>query len=391
MFELDHRLRALQRQTREWAADFRALGPRLAVDPDLIRRYTNLPGVRFMSTLLIPPEYDPPVERIKGHRFTAMTAVERVVLMEEFACGDAAVLLACPGASMSGVLVDLLADTEQKRRYYHALLTAPTWTCFALTEPECGSDAAAMRTSLAQAPGGYLLTGTKRYIGNGARASLAVVFARSAPGPLGVSAVLLDTASPGFSAVPIESVGLRGLQLAALTMDAVPVPDNGLLGRHLSQTRRGMWACLRTFDRLRPAVAAVAVGVARAAYEYVLANRSRPDKAEQDRIDLMGARIEGVRELVRHAAAAVDRHPSGGYLASAAKASACRLAEEITVAACGFFGPTARLEHPALDRLVRDARGVEFMEGTRTMQKLHLYQGLLSGKLDRTDPLAVSA
>lgn len=387
MFELDRRLRALQRQTREWAVDFRALGPRLAADPDLIRRHVGLPGVRFMSTLLVPAEYDPPTERINGHRFTAMTALERVVLMEEFACGDAGVLLACPGASMSGVLVDLLGSVAQKRRYYQTLITEPTWTCFALTEPDCGSDAAAMRTSLTPSSDGYVLTGVKRYIGNGTRASLAAVFARSGPGPLGVSAVLVDTSSPGFSAVPISSVGLRGVQLAELTLDGVAVPSAGLLGGHLSPTRRGMWACLRVFDRLRPAVAAVAVGVARAAYEYVLANRSRPSKFEQDRIDLLGARISAVRELVRYSAAAVDRSPAGGYLASAAKADACQLAEDVTVAACSFFGPVARLEHPVLDRLVRDARGVEFMEGTRTMQKMHLFSGFLSGKISRSDPL----
>jgi alkylation response protein AidB-like acyl-CoA dehydrogenase len=384
MFELDRRLRALQRQTREWAADFRVLGPRLAAEPDLIRSRVDLPGVRFMATLLVPQSYDPPTERVDGHRFFGMTALERVVLMEEFACGDAGVLLACPGPSMSGVLVDLVGDEAQKRRYYHTLLARPTWTCFALTEPECGSDAAAMRTTLTN----HTLTGRKRYVGNGARAELAVVFARCAPGPLGVTAVLVDTAAPGFTATPLRTTGLRGAQLAALAMDGVAVPDDDVLGRHLSPTRRGMWACTRTFDRLRPAVAAVAVGIARAAYAYVLANRTRPGKAEQDRIERLGARIEAVRDLVRHAAAAVDHHSSGGYVASAAKASACRLAEEVTLAACGFFGPAARVEHSTLDRLVQDARGVEYMEGTRTMQKLNVSQGFLSGRLDRSDPLA---
>ncbi|MCU1686678.1 MAG: acyl-CoA dehydrogenase [Amycolatopsis sp.] len=391
MFQLDDRLLALRRQTREWAADFRELALPLDADPALIAEHVDLPGVRFMSTSMIPPEYGPPLVRIDGYHFAAMSALERVVLMEELAWGDAGVLLGSPGGSMSAVLMDILADAAQKEFYYSTLLARPTWTFFALTEAGGGSDPASMRSALSVGDGGgpALLNGTKRYIGNGARATLGVVFARVRPGPLGITAVLVDTADPGFHAEPIETIGLRGVQVSELRLNDVEIADDRILGRHLSPTRRGMWACVQTFDRLRPAVAAVAVGVARAAYEYVLAERLRPTKDERDRLDLIGRRIEGARQLVLYAGAAVDSHSGGRHLASAAKARACRLAEDVTFQACDFLGPGARFEHPLLDKLVRDARGVEFMEGTRTMQMLTLYQCLVSGKINRADPLGI--
>jgi alkylation response protein AidB-like acyl-CoA dehydrogenase len=112
------------------------------------------------------------------------------------------------------------------------------------------------------------------------------------------------------------------------------------------------------------------VGVARGACEYVRANRSRLSGAEQDRLDRLERRIEGVRRLTRRAAVAVDRDPLDGGLPSAAKVRAARLAEDVTLAALPFFGPGARFEHPLLDKLVRDARGVEYMEGTSDVQRL---------------------
>ncbi|WP_031469275.1 acyl-CoA dehydrogenase family protein [Sciscionella sediminilitoris] len=382
MFELDASLRALEAQAREWAVDFRAHALELDAEPDRVGEFLDLPGVRYMSSVLIPPEYGPPAARVGGYRFTGMSALERVVVMEELACGDAGLLLGSPGGAMSGVLIDLLADTEQKTRYYGRLLERPTWTFFALTEPGSGSDAAAMRAQLLPSRDGIGLrfNGAKTYIGNAARAGIGVAFARTRPGPLGVTAVLVDPDEPGFRAEPIDTEGLRALRISACEFDAVHVREEQVLGRHLSPTRRGMWSCVQTFNRLRPAVAAVALGIARAAYEYVWAHRATLRAEERERLDRIGRRVHGARQLVRYAAAAVERR-GGGHLASAAKARACRLAEEVTVGACEFFGPAARFEHPLLDKFARDARGVEFMEGTRNMQLLNVFNGFMAGKL----------
>ncbi|MFF7992059.1 acyl-CoA dehydrogenase family protein [Kitasatospora xanthocidica] len=385
MFELDSPFKALSAQCQEWGHDFRAHALELDRDPEAIRRYFDLPAVRFLATMGIPEEYGNRPEPIGGHRFHGDRALERVVIMEELACADAGMLVASPGPLLAGVLLEVLGDRRQKEWFYGRMLAEPLWTFFALTEPDRGSDASGMRTTLTPGPDGtgLRLTGAKRYVGNACRAQLGVVFARTGPGPLGVTAVLTETAVPGYSAAPLPMIGLRGARLSTIGFDGVEIAEDRVLGRHLPRTRRGTWAFVQTFNRLRPGVAAIALGVARAAHTYVLTHRRSLRPAERERLDGIGRRIAATRRLIHAAAAAVDADGGNGYLASAAKARASRLAEEVTLEACTFFGPGARLDHPLLDKLARDARSMEFIEGTTSMQKLNLFQGLVSGKLER--------
>jgi len=138
---------------------------------------------------------------------------------------------------------------------------------------------------------------------------------------------------------------------------------------------------VRTFNQLRPGVAALAVGVAGAALDYVKANRRMLSSVQRHELQVLEMRIAGARELVYRAALAVDADPDAGALGSAAKARSAALAEQATLLAPRFFGAGARLEHPMIDKLARDARGFEFMEGTSNVQKLTLFQGYLKGKL----------
>ncbi|MEI5527103.1 acyl-CoA dehydrogenase family protein [Streptomyces brasiliscabiei] len=385
MIELDDRTRAIQRRARAWARELRPLALELDQDPDAIHRHLDAALVSYLSRMTVPPEFNPDPVVVDGHRFYGTGTLERVVVAEEAAVGDTGMLLASPGPLMAGVLVDVLGDERQKAWFYGRIMEKPTWTFFALTEPDRGSDAGAMDTTLT--PDGdrhFVLRGAKHHIGNAARADLGIVFARTRPGPLGVTAVLVETSAAGFAAVALETIGLRGLRLAAVTLDDVRVPADQVLGRHLRPTQRGMWSAVQGLNRLRPGVAAVGLGIARAAYEYVLENRRAPSAAERRRLDRLGLRLTALRQLVWRSAIAVDDNdPSAGYLASAAKARASRLAEEATLAALGFFGPGARLDHPLLDKLARDARGVEFMEGTGNIQKLNLFSGLVQGGLHR--------
>ncbi|MEU3499582.1 acyl-CoA dehydrogenase family protein [Streptomyces hundungensis] len=384
MTHLDERLLILRGQIREWGAQVRPLALEIDRDPEAVRHHFALPAVRHLATMGVPEEYGHEPEKIGGHRFYGVSALERAVVMEELACADVGTLVASPGPLLAGVAVGLCADDRQKRWFYGRMLAEPLWTCFALTEPEGGSDAAAMRTSLTSTPdGGALLSGEKRYVGNACRAQLGVVFARARPGPLGITAVLVDTAEPGFDARPLDMIGLRGARISSIVMDRMPIPEDRFLGGHLTATRRGVWAFVQTFNVLRPGVAAIAVGIARAALEYVAEHRSTLGGAERERYEELVRRVDATRHLVHHAAAAVDARGTDGHLASAAKLRAARLAEDVTLAAAAFFGPGARLSHPFLDKLARDARAMEFLEGTGNMQRLNLFQGLLGGKVDR--------
>ncbi|MDX2525307.1 acyl-CoA dehydrogenase family protein [Streptomyces europaeiscabiei] len=383
MIELDGRLRALRDHARAWADSLRPHALEADRDPDSLDRYLELPAFSRVSCLQIPPEYnDDPLEA-GGHRYYLMSPLERVVCFEEMARGDLGLLLGAPGAPMAGVLVAELGDDAQKEWFYGYIRKRPTWTFFGLTEPTGGSAALDLKTTLTPRSDGasWLLHGAKRHVGNATRADVGVIFARSGKGPLALRAVLVEAGSPGFTATPVDTLGLRAARLGEITLDSVEVPAERVLGQHLTSTRRGMWGWLRTFNLLRPTVAAMGIGVAQAAYEYVVTSRRVLRQDEQIRLAGMGQRIEAVRQLTRRAAMAVEANPSEGYLASAAKMRAARVAEEVTMSALDFFGPGALLEHPLLEKWARDARGIEYMEGTTNVQRLNVFAGLSRGRL----------
>lgn len=376
MIELDDRLSALRALGTEWAGQLRAAALDLDRDPSAIAGFLTEPVVRFLATARYASTDDAEPIQADRYRYFAGTALEQAVLFEELARGDLGAIMASPGAPMAGAIVQLLGDENQRRGFFGRLDEQPTWTFLALSEPGQGSDAANMATSLTQDGDRFLLTGAKRYVGNATRAGPGVVFARTGPGPLGVRAVLVPAPSAGFTATALSTLGLRAALLAAIEMDAVEIAPEWLLGRHLSSTRRGIWSWVQTFNRIRPRVAAMGLGLARAAYDYVVTELPAPRARDADRLAELGLRIDAVRQLIWHAAAAVDADPANGHLPSAAKAQAARLAEDATLTATELLGPAARLEHPLLDKLVRDARGVEFMEGAGHLQRLGIAQQL---------------
>nr|WTA64383.1 acyl-CoA/acyl-ACP dehydrogenase [Micromonospora sp. NBC_00855] len=384
MPELDHRLRLLRRHARGWAAELRPYALDLDRDPDVVLRLLDAPAFTCAANLQIPAAFNPAPLVLAGERFHLTAALERVVFCEEIARGDLGMMLALPGASMSGVLVAAIGDRAQQEWFYGRLLDRPTWTFFALTEPGGGTDAGGLRTRATElADGsGWSLTGRKRYISNALRASVGVVFHRTGDGPLGLGAALVDTTSAGFTAAAVPTLGVRGAQLGALTLDAVPIAAEQLLGRHLSPMRRGSWGWQRTFNLLRPTVAAMAVGLAQAACDHVREHRRalRPD--EHDVLARVEGEIEGVRRLTRLAAVAVDTDSGSGHLASAAKLRATRLAVAVTRWALCSFGPGARLDQPLLDKFARDAGALEYMEGTSNVQRLAVAAAMDRGAFD---------
>ncbi|GAA0368977.1 MULTISPECIES: acyl-CoA dehydrogenase family protein [Micromonospora] len=384
MPQLDDRLRLLRRHARGWAAELRPYALDLDGDPDVVLRLLDAPAFHHAAHLQIPAAFNPAPLVLAGERFLLTSALERVVFCEEIARGDLGMMLALPGASMSGVLVAAIGDRSQQEWFYGRLLARPTWTFFALTEPDGGTDAAGLRTRATESTdgSGWRLTGRKRYISNALRASMGVVFHRTGDGPLGLGAALVDTTAAGFTATAVPTLGVRGAQLGALHLDAVPIAAEQLLGRHLSPMRRGSWGWQRTFNLLRPTVAAMAVGLAQAACDYVREHRRvlRPD--ERDVLARVAGEIEGVRRLTRRAAVAVDADSGSGHLASAAKLRATRLAIGVTRWALGSFGPGARLDQPLLDKFARDAGALEYMEGTGNVQRLAVAAALDRGAFD---------
>ncbi|GAA2868972.1 acyl-CoA dehydrogenase [Actinoplanes cyaneus] len=366
------RLGLLRDQVRDWAQDLRPYGDALDRDPGVVERLLHLPIMAWSARLQIPAAYNPDPLVLGGETFYLTGSAERTVFCAEVARADLGMMLALPGASMAGTLVSVIGDEAQRAWFYGRLRERPTWTFFGLTEPGGGSDAAALRTRGVTRGDEVVLTGAKRYVSNAVRAALGVVFFRSGDSPLSVGAALVEAGTPGLRVAPIETIGVRGAQLGAITLDAARIPADRVLGRHRSPVRRGMWGWLRTFNLLRPTVAGMAVGVAWAAYDYAREHRDALSHAGRESLEPTRRRIEAVHRMTVRAAESVDRDPGNGAQASAAKLTAADLAAEVTRDVLGRLGPGARVEHPRLERLARDARALDLMEGTGNVQRLSL-------------------
>lgn len=378
-------LTALDRLCRELARDLREPGAALDRDPDAIDGYLDLPAVAVQRRVLVPPAYlddVSDVDPVLRAAASGASCAAWTLFAERLAYGDPGMVLASPGPSLSGAAVRALADDTQRDWFYTRLATRPTWTFFGLTEPGKGSAATELQTTLTPAPDGdgWLLDGTKAYIGNGARAQVGVVFCRRAPGPWGIEAVLVDTADPGFSGELLPTVGLRGARISLLRFDRMRIAPDRLLGRHLPPSRRGLHGARQTLQWFRPSVAALALGLAQAAGDHVRTNRPGLAGAGRWHLDALLDRVAAVRRLVYEVASEVDRGAANVYRISAVKMRAARLAEAATRLAAELLGPASLIEDPWLEKAYRDARAFEFMEGTANIHRLAVFQGLLRGE-----------
>ncbi|WP_328912319.1 MULTISPECIES: acyl-CoA dehydrogenase family protein [unclassified Streptomyces] len=390
-FPLDERLGLLRAAAADTGAELRSHALALDADPHDMRPHLGVAGYDLIRRCTTPPRYGAGPLRLGRYAYAAGSCLDQVVLVAELARGDAGMVLACPAPSLSGVLVDQMGDAAQREHFHRSLADGATWPFFAVTEPARGSDASAMETRLTPTapdgtgPGDYRLTGVKRYIGNGARGALGVVFARTGRGPLSIRAVLLDAASPGFDASPLDMAGLRGTCLGEMRFDAVPVPRERLLGRHLSPARQGMWAAIRVFNQMRAQVGALAVGTATALLELV-----REERPDAPGAGIHAARIEACRSLVYAAGAAVDADRDASHPSSLAKYAATTLARDTARWAVRSLGQEALIDLPLLEKWTRDVGAFEFMEGTADIQRQHIAKAYLKGRyaLRRTPPEA---
>lgn len=363
--DLDNALLAARESAREHAADLRSRA--LAVDarPDDMAPHLDSPAYRAIQRGYFPTGY------AVGDTFTRMSYLEEVVWLTELSRGDAGVLLACPGPALAGLAVNLLGSPAQVERFYSTIADGRTWAFCAVTEPAAGSDATRLQTELRpDGSGDYLLRGTKRYIGNGSRGSIGVVFARTGSSPLSIRAALVELPAAGAETFALDMVGLRGARLAQLNFADVPVPAADLLGNHLNPMRRGMWGAMQMFNAARLQIGSMAVGTAFAVHDYVCA--ARASFTAWQRAELAGtkAHIEAARRMLYRAGADVDLDPEHSQLAAQAKLTAVRLAVRVTTRLPRFLGPGALLDHPLLEKWWRDARAFEFMEGTSNIQLL---------------------
>ncbi|MBY8888949.1 acyl-CoA/acyl-ACP dehydrogenase [Streptomyces sp. PTM05] len=370
-------LTADQRKTQELCArlapDLRRRALAIDADPAVMEPHFDSPTYAWYRECSMPSAY-----RTSGNPLITSfpdtpSMVDWIVASIEWARGDAGAVMACPGPGLAGLTVDLLSDERQKGFFYDKLADGRTWAFFAMTEPDVGSDAAHVRTRLDPVPsGGHVLNGAKRYVGNGDRGSIGVVWAKTGDHMLGMRAVLLELPAPGCVTRPLPMLGLRGARLSEMLFQDVRVPPGMLLGEHLPATRRGLWGAIRSLQSMRLMVGSLAIGTARAIWDYAREHFPHAPGAET-----LEDRIEAARLHALETASAIDLDPDRAHLGARVKLAGTRLAVEAGAWALSVAGPGAWTEHPLLEKWNRDARGFEFMDGTSNVQRLHIAQGHL--------------
>jgi acyl-CoA dehydrogenase len=357
------RINDLREEIRCCAPDLRSRALDVDANPANVERHFDSTGMRTVHRISMVPEAPEPDRCL---RLTAGTL--------EAARGDAGVLLASPGPALAGVVVDMLADDEQRARFRSALIDGRSWAFCAITEPQGGSDVLGLRTALQSTPSGLRLSGAKTYVGNASRGNIGVVLARTGPTPLHIRAVVVSADAPGIDGRALPMSGLRGARIGRLTFTDVPVREQDVLGAHLPPSRRGLWGAIRAFASVRVQVGAMAVATAAAVCDYVAEHAA---SSATDLLATTRVRIATTEQLLLRAAEAVDRNEGRGQLSALAKITATRLAAQVTTELPTLLGRGALLDHPLLEKWRRDAGGFELMEGTSAMQLLHVADGAM--------------
>ncbi|WP_248751778.1 acyl-CoA dehydrogenase [Pseudomonas sp. MWU15-20650] len=298
-----------------------------------------------------------------------VSLVERYELYEQLGFVSAALIFSAPGPSMAAYVVAGLGNEQQQDAFFGQFQRALCWSCFAMTEPSLGSDAGAMQTTATPVDGGYLISGRKMFIGNGMVAETGVLFARTAPGQLGINAFVFTPQNPAITRHRLALTGLEGTNLALMQFDNLFIPTADLLGQHLKPTQRFAQSAMATFDALRPCVGALALGVARRALHEWQACVT-PTPARLQRLSGLKRRWDtAYREALTLCQQADEQQPptkSPGMV----KTACMVVADEIVSHLIHAF-PTDRQPLPtALRQAFRDVKAFEYTEGTRQIHRL---------------------
>ncbi|MFM0208060.1 acyl-CoA dehydrogenase family protein [Paraburkholderia sediminicola] len=310
--------------------------------------------------------------------------VAQATLMAYLGEADASLALALPGPGLAMPPVVALASTQQQALFFQRFQSGtPRWGAFAITEPDCGSDATAMRTSARKTGRGWVLNGTKCFITNGARADCVITFAtiNRQMGRYGIRAFLVDCNTPRFTVSRIERMaGLRATQLAVLSYADCEVTDDALLARGDEKPLDDAFSgAQRSWDYFRPLLSAVMIGTCRRVRADLVAwldAGGTPADRHQGVASVKASLLDIDRQiaaawLLCHCTAwKTDRGVATSMDSSMTKAFASRVAARVTRAAMDLAGIDGIAACPSLEQAYRDARAFDIMEGTGDLQRL---------------------
>jgi acyl-CoA dehydrogenase len=306
----------------------------------------------------------------------------------ELCWGDVGLLLAMPRQGLGQAAIAAVADEEQLRRF------GGKWAAMAITEPEAGSDSAAIRTTAKLDGDEYVLNGEKIFVTSGDRAELIVVWATldRDQGRAAIKSFVVERDNPGLKLDRLEhKLGIRASDTANFVLDNCRVPKENLLGSPEIEAKKGFAGVMQTFDNTRPLVAGMAIGVARACLEqtreHLLGAGIEIDydlppqlqSAAAAEFIAMEADWEAARLLTLQAAWMADNKRPNSLQASMAKAKAGRMGADVALRCVALCGATGYGEGQLLEKWARDAKILDLFEGTQQIQLLVVAR-LLLGK-----------
>jgi acyl-CoA dehydrogenase len=304
----------------------------------------------------------------------------------ELCWGDVGLLLSMPRQGLGNSAIAAVANDEQLARF------KGRWAAMAITEPGCGSDSAAIRTTAVKDGDHYVLNGEKIYVTAGERAELVVVWATldRNVGRAAIKSFVVEKGTPGFDLVRLEhKLGIRASDTAAFLLKDCRVPAANLLGDPEVNVEKGFAGVMQTFDNTRPLVAGMAIGLTRAVLEEtqrileaagVKVDYNRPaltQHAAAAQFLAMEADYEAARLLTLQAAWMADNRQPNSLQASMAKAKAGRTCVDVALKAVELCGSVGYSETSLLEKWARDAKILDIFEGTQQIQLLIVARRLL--------------
>ena len=305
----------------------------------------------------------------------------------EISWGDIALLLSVPRQGLGNAAIAGVATDDQLAR-----LGDDVWAAMAITEPSFGSDSAAVSTTAVPDGDDYVINGDKIYVTAGSRATHIVVWATldKTKGRAAIKSFIVPREHPGVTVERLEhKLGIKASDTAAIRFDNVRIPKANLLGSPEIQVEKGFAGVMETFDNTRPIVAAMAVGVARAALEELRAiltgagveiSYDKPAHAQSApaaEFLRMEADWEAAYLLTVRSAWQADNAIPNSKEASMGKAKAARVASDITLKAVELAGTTGYSEQTLLEKWARDSKILDIFEGTQQIQLLVIARRLL--------------
>jgi acyl-CoA dehydrogenase len=314
------------------------------------------------------------------------TNLSTMLSIIEMCWGDCGLLLTMPGQGLGNSAIAAVANEEQLARF------KGKWAAMAITEPEAGSDSAAIRTTAVKDGDNYILNGEKIYVTSGERADLVVVWANVDPsaGRAGIKSFVVERSNPNMKLDRLEEkLGIRASDTAAFILQDCVVHKDNLLGDPEVVTDKGFGGVMQTFDNTRPLVAAMALGVARASLDELRTlleengfeiDYDKPAAyqpgAVAEFIELE-ADWEAAKLLTMEAAWMADNRKPNSVQASMAKAKAGRSGTDITLRAVKLAGSVGYSENSLLEKWSRDSKILDIFEGTQQIQLLIIARQLL--------------